>query len=344
MACPGLQCLNIVTLTVAVQLLQIPEEVEGKVESMHLSAPTHLRVPHIKGCAIRAGLLFAVAFLAGYFSLSVFWVIILASLIAYDTYRKNLAQKRRARMKIINQAHLSKELKLLLGNFPRWVQFPDTEKSDMLNQLLIKLWPYAKKATEQTIRAALDPVLAVYKPPFLTTFALTKSELSPNPPKILGVNTIVTRGPDGKATKISLDLTLKLSGDSDIVIEAGTGPAVVSVKVQDLEVTGVFRLTFAPLFDGIPGFKAVTAAFTSTPNISFKLKALAAPLSAIPKFGKFLDEFISETLGDLLALPERIVIPLARLVEEFEGMTPEEQAECLKTEGCTEEELRQNWV
>ena len=46
---------------------------------------------------------------------------------------------------------------------------------------------------------------------------------------------------------ISVDCTMHLCGNSDVIIEGASGPVVVPVELSNLVISGVLRVTFAAL-------------------------------------------------------------------------------------------------
>src|SRR5262245_8590586 len=62
------------------------------------------------------------------------------------------ARKRQERLRIGRQqralANDQEALKALMGALPPWVQFPDVERAEWVNRIVVGLWPYLKRATE----------------------------------------------------------------------------------------------------------------------------------------------------------------------------------------------------
>ena len=70
---------------------------------------------------------------------------------------------------------------------------------------------------------------------------------------------------------MSVDIRLQSTGDKNVVVRAGKIP----VRLGNLEVYGVLRMSFEALATSVPGFKAISVSFTDKPVIKFALAAVA---------------------------------------------------------------------
>lgn len=212
--------------------------------------------------------------------LSILIVLLFAVCVAFDAYRQEEYQRKRDRLLLERKAHNFTDLQALLADPPSWIGFSDIEKCRWLNDTLIQLWPYAKKATEIAIEQALGTVFKENCPSFLSQLSLRTCDMGAKPPLVTGVNLIT--GDD----RFYLDLSIKMSGDTNIVIACSTriSPDIL-IKLRNLEVIGTLRVEFWPLCNQMPCFKALAIAFTNKPTINFALAFMKVPIMSIPGNG-----------------------------------------------------------
>lgn len=55
-----------------------------------------------------------------------------------------------------------------------------------LNKELKELWPYVSKAASAVIKASVEPILAQYRPPLISSLLFTKLTLGTIAPQIAG--------------------------------------------------------------------------------------------------------------------------------------------------------------
>ena len=92
------------------------------------------------------------------------------------------------------------------------------------------------------------------------------------PPLITGVNVIQV------GESVYIDLGIKMYGETNIIIKAGSGPINVTAKLKNLEVVGTMRIMLAPLGGVLPCFQAMSMSFTKKPQITFDLGGSLKPI------------------------------------------------------------------
>lgn len=259
--------------------------------------------PSLQNVGLRVGVLVLLAFFFGRFGFSLVFVLVLGLMVGYDAFRKKRAVSKRNEVRIHRQALNAQLLRKLMGKFPNWVNFSDVEQCVFLNDTVAQLWPSAKEATEDQIRASVQPVLDDARPSFLSKLRFSKLDLGYEAPKITGVNVI--HGPD----TVYLDLGIKIAGQTNISLEAGNGPVNLTVAVRNLDFDGTLRVVFSPLTaDELPCFKAVCISFTRNPRIQFNLDAGGMSLTAIPGLAGWMEDFLkNQILADLMVWPKKIL-------------------------------------
>mmetsp|Transcript_12001 Transcript_12001/g.33825 ORF Transcript_12001/g.33825 Transcript_12001/m.33825 type:complete len:1402 (+) Transcript_12001:47-4252(+) len=277
----------------------------------------------------RVSVLMTIAFVCGFMNFSFLLIVILTSGMLYDRHRKQGYQKKREDFLIRREAHDANHLRLLMQQVPPWVDFSQKEKVEWLNTLLETIWPFAKEATEKNIHDALTPLFAQFKPDFLSELAFDTLDLGDVPPV---VESISTRLKDDNLEEegdeqIQLDVAVNMSSETNIVVAAKTRAVSLLTKLADLSVIGTMRVVIAPLCDTIPCFKALSVSFVSKPQISFKLKSFKVPVTAIPKFKDWIDDFLGNTLAYTFVWPKKIIVPLQELTDEERRICSDVSAE-----------------
>eukprot|EP00052_Salpingoeca_macrocollata_P027896 m.267001 g.267001 ORF g.267001 m.267001 type:complete len:1354 (-) comp22799_c4_seq3:41-4102(-) len=247
--------------------------------------------------------------------------VILCLLLGYHFQRQYRVFRRQRRHYIRQQAHNFHFVQGLLERFPAYLDFSENEQCQWLNNSLSKLWPFIKAATEQVLLAEINPQLAAVCPGFLSSLGLAKVDIGRNAPRIVTVNLVKhPRNPIDaeRCGSVWLDVTLKLSEETAVVLEASSGPLSVRVGLQNVEFTGVFRLALAPLDDAPPFFKALSISLLEKPLVNFNLVALNVPLMTIPGLAPFIKDLLTSQISSVLLWPKKVVVPVDNLSETEE--------------------------
>ena len=127
--------------------------------------------------------------------------------------------------------------------------------------MLEQMWPHIKTAVDRTLMASLNPLFDSFKPGFLSVLRLSKCDLGEIAPVVSGVKVNTPRGVHADVDReIFVDLSLKVLGESDVRVEAGTG-VIIQAKLKNLRMIGTIRLHLKPLINDWPcfGCKQVTS-------------------------------------------------------------------------------------
>ncbi|XP_028036842.1 extended synaptotagmin-3-like, partial [Bombyx mandarina] len=153
-------------------------------------------------------------YLVGYMQWSVAWLIgpVILSVMR-DQWRKENEYKRN----IAKVAALSSEKDVILArldDLPSWVFFPDVERAEWLNRILLQVWPnvnsYAKTLLKDLIEPAVAESLANYK---LSGFKFERMILGTIAPRVGGVKVY---DKNLSRNEIIMDIDLFYAGDCDI--------------------------------------------------------------------------------------------------------------------------------
>ena len=189
---------------------------------------------------------------------------------------------------------------------PAWVQHPDVEKTEWINDMLDTLWPHVGKAATALVMAQVDTKLQELQ---LKTASLSLPllALGSKPPIIKGVRHYSNRQ---QGNQIILDIFVRLGGDLRVVAEARLGSLAARVVLSDVVFDGVLRVVFAPLVLVYPCFSSVSISFAESPHIDFSLSVLGLPLMSLPGAVLAVNAVRRMLVDPLLTWPNRITIPI----------------------------------
>ncbi|GAQ86938.1 Calcium-dependent lipid-binding protein [Klebsormidium nitens] len=200
-------------------------------------------------------------------------------------------------------------LKKLCGekDVPSWINFPEFERVVWLNKELKELWPYVSKAASAVIKASVEPILAQYRPPLISSLLFTKLTLGTTAPQIAGV-----RIKSKKGEEVVLELDFKWGGNPSVILGIKTFTGVsLPVQVKDLQVFALVRISFSKFTgEAFPCFGAMLVSLSQRPTINYTLKAVGGNLGAIPGIQGMIKDIIVNAVEDSLLWPRRIVVPI----------------------------------
>lgn len=259
-------------------------------------------------------LLLLIVYLGG----SLFWLLVAIGLWYYATKYRAESQAKYRRWKAQEILDDPAVLKAVMDDIPAWISFPDIERVTWLNKLVLQLWPNLKKATEASIKASLVPIFNASRPAFLTHLDFGKLDLGEEPVIFTGIKVH-----SAQENAVLIDIHFRFNGKSKIVLEAGFKTVNAAVRVNDLSVSGVMRVTLEQLYPMFPCFSVITISFMDKPQIDFDLAAMKLNVMYLPGFNAWLQTFLKSTLASLMVWPKKLVIPL--------GSTANLSAEVLKS-------------
>ncbi|KAJ1631344.1 hypothetical protein T492DRAFT_839263 [Pavlovales sp. CCMP2436] len=199
----------------------------------------------------------------------------------------------------------------LINSLPSWVTFPDTERADWLNTWIHKLWPYLNVATEDTMKACLNPILErIVKGTPIRRMLFTKFSLGGTPLNVTGVRCHHR----GSHAEIVLDMDVSLAGQPDVQLEVGVSSyACVPVVLSQLQLIGTLRVIFSPLCTDWPCFACISIGFVRQPAVDCRLSVAnnAFDVMSLPGVSDALLKLITVSLANYFTWPNFVSIPLA---------------------------------
>ncbi|XP_034641709.1 extended synaptotagmin-3 [Trachemys scripta elegans] len=253
----------------------------------------------------RALFCLAPVYLAGSLGLSTSWV--LAGLGLWMWWRWN----RRGKRSRLSAAFglLAEEEKeaihqgIASQHLPAWIHFPDVERVEWLNKVLVQAWPYFGTVMEKTLKEKIEPKIRA-KNVHLKTCTFTKIHFGEKCPKINGVKTY-TKEIDSR--QVILDLQISYIGDCEIHMEVSKFKG----GVKGIQLRGTLRVILEPLITDVPFFGAMTMFFIQKPYLEVNWAGLTNLLDA-PGISLMSDTIIQDLIAARLVLPNRITIPLKK--------------------------------
>ncbi|XP_045454847.1 extended synaptotagmin-2-A [Melitaea cinxia] len=255
-------------------------------------------------------------YLVGYMQWSVAWLIgpVILSLMRdqwrrENEYRRNLAKT----------AAMSSEKDIVLArldDLPSWVFFPDIERAEWLNRILLQVWPnvnrYARSLLKETIEPAVIEGLANYK---LNGFKFERMILGTIAPRVGGVKVY---DKNLSRDEIIMDVDLFYAGDCDIsfVLRRIRG------GIKDLQIHGMLRVVMKPLITKMPLVGGLQIFFLNNPAIDFNLVG-AVDILDMPGFSDVLRRCIVEQIAKLMVLPNKLPIKLSDEIPTVDLRMPE---------------------
>lgn len=237
----------------------------------------------------------------GWFGLSYVWII--CGFFVYVLWRMN-QDERKTRRQAFREA-VEKEQEVVearIEDLPSWVFFPDVERAEWLNKMLVQLWPYINDMVIKILKEQVEPEIQKNVPGFLSSIHFKEISLGEVPPRIGGIKTY-THNVD--RDEIIMDIDLIYAGDSDFELSVKG----ISVGIEDLQLRGSLRVILRPLIPAAPLVGGVSVFFLNRPDIDFDLTNLANILD-IPGLSDIIRGVIDDVVAGFVVLPNRITVPL----------------------------------
>ncbi|CAH3120834.1 unnamed protein product [Porites lobata] len=237
----------------------------------------------------------------GWLGLSYVWIV--TGFFIYVLWRMN-QDERKSRRDAFREA-TEKEQQVVearMEDLPSWVFFPDVERAEWLNKMLVQLWPYINDMVIKILKETVEPEIQKNMPSFLSSIHFEEISLGEVPPRIGGIKTY-THNVD--RNEIIMDVDLIYAGDSDFELSVKG----ISVGIEDLQIRGSLRVILRPLIPAAPLVGGVSVFFLNRPDIDFDLTNLANILD-IPGLSDIIRGVIDDVVAGFVVLPNRITVPL----------------------------------
>ncbi|NXQ57735.1 ESYT3 protein, partial [Anthoscopus minutus] len=252
----------------------------------------------------RALLWLGPVYLAGYLGLSGSWVLLaLALWLCWGLNRRGKRDRLAAAFALLEDEREAVCRGLAARHLPAWVHFPDVERVEWLNKVLVQAWPYFGTIMEKTFKEVLEPKIRS-KSVHLKTCTFTKIHFGEKCPRINGIKAY-TKEIDRR--QVTLDLQICYIGDCEIHMDISK----FNLGVKGVQLYGTLRVILEPLLTDAPFVGAVTLFFMQKPHLEINWAGMSNLLD-VPGINVMSDSLIQDFIAARLVLPNRITVPLKK--------------------------------
>lgn len=203
------------------------------------------------------------------------------------------------------------DIQKVIDELPSWVTFPDREKAEWLNEIILQLWPSINNCIIKHFRGPLQTKIRKK----FESFRFEEVDFGAMPPKIDGVKVY-----NGKTTKdsIVIDFDIYYDGDCDINLSiSGTQIG----RIKDFQLAAKLRIILNPLMIKLPIVGGIQVFFLNTPDINFELEGI----SSIPGFSYYIRQKIERRITKKIVFPNKITKRFLKSVQaaELKSLEPE---------------------
>lgn len=170
---------------------------------------------------------------------------------------------------------------------------------DWLNTLLNYLWPKISVVVQNAMDTLVEPEIRAAVPQISDAFEIT-TVMGTIPP-ILGPAS--TYADDDNSIVIEMGITW--NSDMSVRVDA----SILSIKVDEIKLTGTLTIKLTPLIDEIPLIGAMHIYFQEPPDIDFRVRVKNSPIPLT----NIVHSVASKAVCEAVVLPNRIMAPVALL-------------------------------
>ncbi|VDD92038.1 unnamed protein product [Enterobius vermicularis] len=152
-------------------------------------------------------------------------------------------------------------------DLPAWVNFPDTERVEWINKVILQLWPYVGEYAKKFLHEFIVPQMRAQLPSFLKSFRFTQVDMGDIPCRVGGIKVYTHNvGRD----RIIMDMDVAYAGDCEFTV----GIAGVTGGMNQLQFSGKLRTILKPLLPYPPMIGGICSYFLEPPNFDFNLTGI----------------------------------------------------------------------
>ncbi|VDK74121.1 unnamed protein product [Litomosoides sigmodontis] len=214
-------------------------------------------------------------------------------------------RRREKRLLGLRQAALREREVILaqLQDLPAWVQFPDIERVEWLNKVILQLWPYITEYSKHFMREYIEPEVKSQLPAIFRSFKFTKMDMGDIPCRVGGIK-VYTHNVGRDRIIVDMDIAYAGDADFDVSIAGFTG------GLNQLQFSGKLRAVLKPLLPYPPMVGGVSGFFLEKPKIDFNLTGMGEFVE-LPGLLNAIRAIIDSQVSSLCVLPNEIIVPLA---------------------------------
>ncbi|MCP9258736.1 Extended synaptotagmin-2 [Dirofilaria immitis] len=243
-------------------------------------------------------------YLLGHYHFSFGWILIL---VALHGLKSHMWRQREKRLLSLRQTALKEREVILaqLQDLPAWVQFPDTERVEWLNKVILQLWPYITEYSKRFMREYIEPQVKSQLPSIFRSFKFTKMDMGDIPCRVGGIK-VYTHNVGRDRIIVDMDVAYAGDADFDVTVAGFTG------GLNQLQFSGKLRAVLRPLLPYPPMVGGVSGFFWKNrfQKIDFNLTGMGEFVE-LPGLLNAIRAIIDSQVSALCVLPNEIVVPLA---------------------------------
>lgn len=276
------------------------EKAAGATKSTLQTELVPLVLKFFKGFAVLSGV-----WLIGYYRYSVSWVLLGLPVWLWAEHKEMKQQrKRRVQHQICDS---EKEVILAtIDDLPSWVFFPDVERAEWLNKMMLQMWPYIGDFATKIMKEIVEPSVRENLPPTLRAFAFEKVDLGDIAPRVGGIKLYKEHV---HRDEIIMDMEIFYAGDMNIKVAVSR----MRVGCKNITMHGTMRVVMKPLISVSPLVGAVTVYFLNNPDIDFDLTNLGNVMD-FPGLSDILRKIVIAQVANFVVMPNSITVPLTDTV------------------------------
>ncbi|XP_050294972.1 extended synaptotagmin-2-like isoform X2 [Anthonomus grandis grandis] len=250
----------------------------------------------------RVSLLF-LGYLLCYFNYSLILPLILICTLVWFENAKS-KKKERIKKKVLSSSMTKEEIINVVKDLPSWVNFPDRERAEWLNEIVHQLWPNVKSYIVKYCRGKIQTNIRKK----FDSFRFEDIDFGNTPPKIDGIKVY-----HQAMTKDSIIIDFEVFYDGDCSINFSMSGAEIG-RIKDFQMGVEIRVVLKPLLFRPPLIGGVQFFFLNIPDIDFELEGI----SGIPGFSYFIRLKIEEIINKKLVFPNKITKRFTKSIEAAE--------------------------
>jgi hypothetical protein len=229
------------------------------------------------------------------------WVVFLATAhyIKYRSNREGLADTMIA--KLCTAAPEKEVIGDKMQHFPAWVVFPDFDRVEWINDILVKLWPklagYSTEFVVDFIQPEIMRILDRMRLESVSGFSVKKVDVGKIPARISGIK-VYSRSTD--RDEIVLDAEVVYSGDARVLFSLQG----VKAEIKNITFKGMARITLKPLLPTFPFIGGFEFYFINTPLLEYGLGGIGT-FAEIPGANAIVKTIVEDQIKSRFVWPNR---------------------------------------
>jgi len=189
-----------------------------------------------------------------------------------------------------------------MEHFPCWVNFPDYDRVEWINDILVKLWPkfaggYATEFVTDFIQPEIKRILDRMQLDTVAGFNVKKVHLGRTPARVNGIK-VYSRN-TGR-DQIVLDCEVVYAGDARVLFTLQG----VQAEIKNIVFKGMARIVIKPLLQTFPFVGGFEAYFINTPQLEYGLGGIGT-FAEIPGANAIVKAVVEDQIRSRFVWPNR---------------------------------------